>query len=413
MNPEAKPPEIPGLVKIVFDYPFDIGIPPMFFPVVVNGFEEIGAIRVTRFEGVQTFDKGRVLREEISGTEKKIVKVELSDIPKAAPEIVGFGEENIPAFHHVISEKGASSFPWFYSRVEVVFCINDIKSAWATPQNSNFITEMVIKLFNQFLLVYRDVSVDVHNKPLSKEENIALYKELYTSELSEDEKLLNPIQLLSNEFIDKKTFKPFFNNPSPFPLVHGSISTPLKNNIKKKEIGEEQALAFLQKAATPASIPVFNQVLLSSMERLIMDNDPRMTIVDLDTAVEMTVAHYLFLLLGKEGKTFEEIVDLFDDEVEASWKLGKSGYLTTVNRINRLEELFNKKLTSKGSPEIRIKDTEEYKNWHKLVRRRRNAGVHAWHQFDSITARESFNAAQKFVRYLQKIGDELLADTAK
>ena len=410
---KTKPPEVPGLVKVVFDYPFDIGLMDMYFPVAVTGQGDTGMVKITRLEGIQTFDKGKVLREDNSDNKKKIIKLELPDDQKNKPELVGFAEENIPAFHHVIGDRGMSSYPWFYCKVEIIFPINDIKSAWSNPQNQDFINDIVIKLFNKFILVYRDVTTDIYNKYLTKEENIALYKELYISEFSEEEKSLPTNKILSNNFLTNRNFSPFLNfpnnaGPNPFPLVQGSITTPLKNNVKKKEVEQGQAMAFLHKVVMPASIPVFNQVLLSSMERLVMDNDPRMTIVDLDTAVEITIAHYLFGFLLEEGKTLNEIVDLFDDEIEASWKLREKGYLTTMNRLARLEEFFNKKFLASSKPSITIKNTQEYKDWNKLVRKRRNAAVHAWEQFNDTMARESFGAAQKFIRYLQKIGDELL-----
>lgn len=407
--------DTPGLIKVIFDYPFDVGIMDMYFPVVFSGLENMGMVKVTRLEGVQIYDKSKILREDSSGDKKEIKKLELPDGGKIKPEIVGFGKDNNPAFHHIISERGISSYPWFYCKVEVVFCVNDIKSAWSNRENSTFINNTVMELFNKFLLVYRDATTDIYNKYLNKDVDIVLYKELYVSEFSEEEKLLPITKILNNEFLANRVFKPFFNfpsdssgNPNPFPFVQGSISTPLKNNVRKKNIEQDKALIFLQKITVPASIPIFNQVLLSSMERLVMDNDPRMTIVDLDTAVEMTIAHYLFGFLTEEGKTIEEVVNLFDDEAETSQKLGNKGYLTTTNRLNRLEEFFNKKLVLASKPAIIFKETQEWKDWHKLVRKRRNAAVHAWEQFDDTAARESFGASQKFIRYLQKVGDELL-----
>ena len=103
--------DTPGLVKIVFDYSFDIGLMDMYFPVVVTSIEDMGMVKITRLEGVQTYDKGKVLREDKSNGKKKIVKIELPDDKKDKPEIVGFEKENIPAFHHVIGEKGVSSYP--------------------------------------------------------------------------------------------------------------------------------------------------------------------------------------------------------------------------------------------------------------------------------------------------------------
>ncbi len=179
--------------------------------------------------------------------------------------------------------------------------------------------------------------------------------------------------------------------------------------MRKDEIGKDKALIFLRSLALPANIPVFNEVLLSSMERLVMDKDARMTIVDLDTAVEMTIAHYLFGFLIEQGKTLKEVTELFDDEIDASRELGKNGYLTTMNRLARLEEFFNQKLKVVAKPPLLVKESQEYKDWNKLVRKKRNAGVHAWEQFDEASAKESFAAAQKFIRYLQKIGDELLS----
>ncbi len=40
----------PGFVKIVFDYPFHIGVPDGFYPVAV-GAEEVGLVQILSKEG--------------------------------------------------------------------------------------------------------------------------------------------------------------------------------------------------------------------------------------------------------------------------------------------------------------------------------------------------------------------------
>jgi hypothetical protein len=404
---------VPGLLKVVFDYPFDIGLIDLYFPVTLEQEGEIALIKIKRLEGVQVFDKGKILRESTVDGKKEITTVDLSSKDEKTQELVGYAYDDIPAFHHIIGDHGRSSYSWFYVRVEVFFAINDIKTAWASPKNSSFVSKMTNSFFNKFLLSYRDATNDIANKYLTHETDIVLYRELYVSELTDEEKLLPTMSVMNADFIDKKIFYPFFNftndgKSNPFPVVQASISAPLKNNVRKLEVTRDQALRILHTSYLPASIPIFNEVLLSSMERLHVDKDARMAIVDLDTAVEMTIAHYLFVFLTKKGKTADEIINLFDDGNMHSRKLGSKGYLTTMNRVARLEDFFNKELVASKKPPIIIKTTQEYINWNTLVRKRRNAAVHAWKQFNEVAAKESFNVAQKFIRYLQKIGDDLL-----
>ena len=34
--------EVPGVLKVIFDYPFDLGLPSMFFPVALEKEGEMG-----------------------------------------------------------------------------------------------------------------------------------------------------------------------------------------------------------------------------------------------------------------------------------------------------------------------------------------------------------------------------------
>jgi len=83
-------------------------------------------------------------------------------------------------------------------------------------------------------------------------------------------------------------------------------------------------------------------------------------------------------------------------------------YLTTNSKIRRLEENINALRPKKQLPPIKLHDTDEYKNWKALVRKKRNAGVHQWEQFGKQDAEQALNAAQKFVRLIERIGNETL-----
>ena len=136
-----------------------------------------------------------------------------------------------------------------------------------------------------------------------------------------------------------------------------------------------------------------------------------MAIVEMDTAVEMTVMHYLFQFLTKAGKKLEEIAELFNEDNRSARDLHEKGYLTTNNRIKRLEEFINEERSKKGQPTLSVFSTQEYKDWKTDVRKKRNLSSHMWAHFAKEDAEKAFHSAQTFLRYLQREADALLTTT--
>ena len=405
--------EHPGFIKVVFDYPFHLGLPRAYFPVRIKEEDVFGLIKIEPREGVQVYDKKKVLREDKIEGKKQIILQDIQDPDNTTMEMVGTGENGYPLFHYVAGRSGRASYPWHYCQVEVIFPVNDVYSAWLTPKNSDFIGVTTAKLFNKLLVHYRNVSNDVLNKLQAEDNDLSFYTTLYISEFSSEEKRQSTIVLLQPNKVKKRTFVPFpmqgsVASKNSVPLVKASIAAPLMTNTQKKEMEPEKIVAFIQGSGGIYDVKIFNQILLAGLERIVMDKDYRIAITEFDTAVEMAVMYYLIIFLIKGGKNNEEINDLFDETLQTSRDMGPNGYLSTRNRMTRLSEFFGNYRLAKSLKSIDIFDTDEYRNWIKDVRKKRNESVHMWEHFKKPDAEAAFYAAQKYIRFIQKIGDELV-----
>ena len=367
--------EEPGLIKIVFDYPFHLGLPSVYVPVALDEEEHIALVKVRGREGVQIYDKTKLLRRAENND------VVLEDIPEAAEsrnmQVVGTGENDQPAFHYVVGDFGKASYPWHYTTVEVVFSVSDVNSAWSHPKNAEFVNKMTREFFNKLLLAYRHVSGEIFNKYLSEANDLSMSRRIYISPYTEEENRVATLDLLTPAKVEARVFRPFpmrgaQSTEDDIPLVQANIASPLSMNAQKKEIPPEKVVELMRASANVQKVTIFNEVFLSAMERLGMDKDYRMAIIEMDTAVEMTVMHYLFRFLSKAGKKPDEIAELFDEENQAARDLREKGYLTVTNRIRRLEDFINTERTKKGQPVLNIFSTQEFKNWKVDVRKKRN-----------------------------------------
>lgn len=406
--------EKPGFIKIIFDYPFHLGVPDALFPIRLDDDEDedkIALIGIIAREGVQTFDKGKLIRNRpIEG--KTDIKLEDTGSETKGTELCGFGEDNQPVFYVIASRHGKSIYPWFFSEIEIIFPVNHIYAAWSDPVNSKYVNDLSVQFFNKFLLAYRNTSQDVFNKFLSKSENFISYKALYISEFNKEEKKKPSAELLLPHLVKKRTFKPYpiraDMKETDIPLIQAKIYSPFMTNIKRKMIKPEQIKPLIRGGVGIHSIQIFNQILLSGMERYAMDKDYRMAILEFDTAVEMAVIFFLVATLVKLGKSDQEIAKLVDEENSDARELQKKGqgYLTTYSKIKRLDEHFTELRKKQKLSEISIFKSQERNDWNLLVRKKRNAIVHAWEHFGEDDCKKAFDAAQKFIRFIQKIGEE-------
>lgn len=403
----------PGFIKVVFDYPYSLGVPSTFYPSAMKAENLFSLIKVETREGVQIYDKGKILRDNESDG-KGVVVSEKKDSSRINSEIVGTALNGNPAFHHVVGRDGLSEYPWYFCEVQVLFPVNDVYSAWSNAENQEFILKTTAKLFNRFLLHYRHVSNDVHNRLLGENGDLTFYTKIYISNLSAEERGVPTLSLLSPQKIEERVFVPYpmlgDNTPQDtVPLVRAKMTSPMMNNGEKELIKPEIAALLIKGSGGVYDIKIFNEVLLSGLERFAMDDDYRVAIIEFDTAVEMAVMYYLHLLLKKEGMTQQQIEDLFDDTNEQSQDMERKrkGYLSTGSRIKRLNELNTKYLGIKNMPLESIYGSK-YNEWQSDVRKKRNASVHAWERFEKEDAEKAFIAAQKFVRHIQGIGDKLI-----
>jgi len=411
---KQNPLERPGFVKVVFDYPFHLGLPDAYFPVAIKEEDLYALIKIEPREGAQIYDKGKVLRDEEMGGKRQIGLKDTEDPDKRTMEIVATGENNQPLFHYVAGRNGRALYPWHYCQVEVIFPVNDIYSAWSLPKNSDFIGTMTARLFNRLLVHYRHASNDVHNKLQSEDNDLSFYTTIYISEFSQSEKEQSTVLLLRPSEMEKRTFVPFpmqgdATSPEIVPLVKASVAAPLMTNAYKKEMAPEKTVTFMHGSGGMYEVKIFNEILLAGLERIAMDKDYRVAITEFDTAVEMAVMYYLITLLIKEGKTDQEISQLLDETLKSSRDLAAQGkgYLSTGQRISRLGELFDKYRAEKNLPRTSL-FSAEHATWNTEVRKKRNASVHMWQHFKKEDAEKAFHAAQSYIRFIQKIGDEIL-----
>jgi hypothetical protein len=405
--------EKPGLVKIVFDYPFHLGLQDFYYPVKIDNGKEIGMIKLESREGVQILDKNQLLRKITEERKNKGPKLESLNKVEKRVEIVGYGENDHPLFFYEAGEYGKAVYPWFYSRVEIIFPVNHVYAAWTNPKNSQYIINLSNKFFNRLLDSYRHISNDIYNKYLSSEKNdFVQYRAIYISEYTEEEKQGSIIDILKPEYLEKRKFIPFpmrdnQSSPEDFPLVQASISSPLMMNAKKPKIDNQKMLNLLiGKGGLIKGPEVHNKALLTGLERLGFDKDYRMAIVEFDTAVEICVSNYIFIILLTYKKMKEEeIEELFDETRPKAKDLRRKGegYLTTMSRITRLEELF----TQLSGNKFNIRNTKEFNDWYLLTRKKRNQCVHFGKDFGKKDAEGAFIAAQKFIRYIEKIANKL------
>jgi ribosomal protein L3 len=79
----------------------------------------------------------------------------------------------------------------------------------------------------------------------------------------------------------------------------------------------------------------------------------------------------------------------------------------TGQRISRLRELFDKYRAEKKLPRVSL-FSAKHATWNTEVRKKRNASVHMWQHFKKADAEKAFHAAQSYIRFIEKIGDEIL-----
>ncbi len=405
----------PGLVKVVFDYPFHLGLPDFYYPVKLDNGAELGMIKISSREGMQILDKKRILRNKIENSKTKDPElVNITTSSSKTTDIIGSDEEGRPAFYYKAGEFGKAIYPWHYSKIEVIFPVNNIYAAWSMPENSEYVVNLSNRLFNRLLDSYRHISNDIYNKYLSGVDgDFVQYRAIYISKYSESEKQKPTIEILTQKLLEARSFIPYpmrgnESTAEDFPLVQASIVSPLMMNTRKQTINHEKVLKLLTgRGGLIKGLEIHNKILLTGLERIGFDKDYRMAIVEFDTAVDVCIASYITAMLRSHKKMSESDIDeLFDETNQKARSLQnkQKGYLTTMSRITRLEELFNE---INGGSSIDVRSSQEFSGWNLLTRKKRNQCVHAWKHFVRKDAEEAFISAQKFIRYIENIGNNL------
>ncbi len=380
-----------GLIKFVFDYPFDLGVSSNFYyPVTLFPKKDVALVKIFRKEGIQSFDKRYVQRER-TGESSFLEKLHFSDKSAYLKLVL----ENGGVTQIVAGEGGHVIYPWFFSEIEIVFVTDDIFCLHDDSACNKAFNRMY-SFFNKFLSAYRQIG-SVRNRFLSIEDDFSLYTLCYISEFSETEKN-NPTE---NLFKLQKERRKFISYPmrgdksekDDSPLFRGRYASVSKTDIKEPMIDISKYESFL-KCLSGSEIRPYRRMLLSGLERISLSADYQAAIVDFDTAVDMTVSFHLRKFLKDDGKNDQEITDLFEDY--------KSEYSTTNKRVIQLEKcLITNAL--KAKKEGFLKESDECKRWREIARKRRNDVAHEGKIFERKEVEESFSISQKFIIFIENI----------
>lgn len=386
----------PGLVKFVFDYPFDLGISSDFYyPVTLFPQKDVALVKIFAKEGTQSFDKRYIQKEKV-GESPFLEKLQFSDKNTSVKVVL----ENGGVMQTVAGEGGYVIYPWFFSEVEVIFSVDDI-FILSNDHTGNDTVNRMYSFFNKFLSAYRQISGDTINRSLSINDDFSLYTLCYISEFSETEKN-NPAENLFKLQKEQREFAPYpmrgsESQKDDIPFFRGRYASVSKTDIKKPTINIEKYESFY-KCLSGFDIAPYRRMLLSGLERISLSADYQAAIVDFDTAVDMTASFYLRKYIKDSGKSDQEIKDLFDESIEES---RKSGYTTTNKRISGLVEyLYAKGLISDKKDFL---ESEQRKKWRDIARKRRNDVVHEGKIFDRKEVKESFNISQKFIIFIENL----------
>lgn len=405
----------PGVVKVVFDYPFQIGVPnEVYIPVTIPYKDGTASamLRVYKHEGSIVFDKNTQLRKIGKEPKYKVILKEINPKRlaekikgikhtalerKGQPALCGYGENDTLLFYHRPTDLGLSAFPWFYTRVEVFFQVEDLRTVLSRNENQEDYTDVVGSFFNKFLDMYRDTTGDVKNLYVNKENDPTLYWTLFTAELSKHENLPYPLQLLPDA-IEKLEFKPFYSKMGQGSVVKASYVAPYYFNAASKDISDNDVLRLMKVSASPSDLAMFNQVLLSGIEQVTMHSNYRVALVQFDTAVDVVVRFYLFSFLKKKGLSNDDATKLLDGEKPVSNTTeDERDYQSTKRRMKKLEAFIKESNSS-----FDLFNSTEYKTWDSDCRKIRNEAIHAWKDIGKKEAEMGLNAAQALVRMIQK-----------
>lgn len=379
-----------GLIKFVFDYPFDLGVLSSYYPVITSSLKDVALVKVNRKEGIQSFDKRYVQREKI-GENPFLEKLSFSGKIASTKVVLENGEVT----QTVAGEGGYAIYPWFFSEIEIIFSVDNIFYLHNNNECDKAFDRMY-SFFNKFLSAYRQVG-SVRNRFLSVDDDFSLYTLCYISGFTENEQK-NPVESLLKILKEQREFTPYpmrgdKSEKDDIPLCRGRYASVSKTDVRELTIDSLKYESFLKCLSGPEIRP-YRKMLLSGIERISLNYDYQAAIIDFDTAVDMAVSFHLRGFLKNSGKNDQEITDLFEDY--------KSEYSTTTKRVAQLEKslLADKLATNK---EGFLKESTECKNWRDIARKRRNDVAHAGKEFNRKEVEESFKISQKFIIFMESL----------
>jgi hypothetical protein len=381
----------PGIVKFVFDYPFDLGVlSNRYYPVLIHSQKDVALVKINRKEGIQSFDKRYVQREKI-GESPFLEKLQFSEKIASIKIVL----KNGGITQTVAGEGGHAIYPWFFSEIEIVFVVDNLFCLHDDNKCDEVFNRMY-SFFNKFLSAYRQIGT-VRNRFLSVDDDFSLYTLCYISGFTKDEQK-KPAESLLKLSKDQREFIPYpmqgdKSKKDDIPLCRGRYASVSKTDVKELDIDSSKYESFLKCLSGPEIRP-YRKMLLSGLERISLSSDYQAAIIDFDTAVDMAVSFHLRKFLKDNGKNNQEVTDLFEDY--------KSEYSTTNRRVAQLEKslLANKLATNK---EGFLTESNECKRWREIARKRRNDVAHSGKEFDRKEVEESFQISQKFIIFMESL----------
>lgn len=368
---------IPGLINVSFDYPYQLIIPPTRYPIVLKN-KKVGVIEITHKTGVIIFDKGRI-------TADKKNKLKLSHKRKTKGEMKIKMEDSSIAYID-FDEHGKMCFPKNYTKVEVIFPINDLRGVPAVPQNADFIKNSIKKFFRRFLTCYmygaKDFSIRITEKgewPIQ----MRLKSHEFTKEEIESLKKGDSQKLLIDLMMKTKDFKIYKGYEKTQGLVSTDFFLPDYTSVKKKNCTKEQFEKSFFAMLRPFSVEPYYDFIFSAIRRSHMEDEHAIALLELATAIEESLTlYYGTIKLALGGFGIEElkrgVPKFLGKAIDSYSKLSlydekNKNKNTRIKLFDNLRLEFDEILKEKYTP---LEDSPLFKDWIKFVWKPRHKIVH-------------------------------------
>lgn len=395
----------PGIINLIFNYPYQLTLPPASYAVNVKG--EIGVVRIQHEEGVLIFDRGKTTIDASGGNK---FKTHHRKFHKGEMKVVLKGGSCTYCDFDIY---GSMCFPQKYTNIQVMFPVNDIRANPAQPDNSKVIKNLAEKFFKRFLLVYMYVTGDFtirYNEKFSlpKQEWIKVHRfsenEIYRWRKDDD--------WVVSFMLKNKKFEIYPGYEDKNGFVCQEIASTDYGNVVKRNCSEDQFKNAFLTMATDKHIQNYYDFLFDAIRKAHMDENYPLALVDLATAVEVALSDNYCLLYYCVNRVSMHIDEnkfnkIIEDYSNRSLKEDRG---KNKSRVNLYDDVRNKVEKFIGINYENLYRNEFLENWHNTVWKKRHLIVHRGERLiDKEYFKDALEVTQKVLNKI-KIGDNLLKD---